>query len=61
MAQVHTAPDRKMVPVDVQVGGNWLHAKALAARVDRRGSQVLVSCHGRLIWVPAHRVRKRLN
>lgn len=61
MAQVQTKPGRQMVPVDVQVGGSWLLAKALATRVDRRGSQVLVSCHGRLIWVPTHRVRKRLN
>lgn len=61
MAQVHTEPDRQMVPVDVQVGGSWLHATAMARRVDRRGSQVLVSCHGRLLWVPAGRVRKRLN
>jgi hypothetical protein len=61
MAQVQTESDRKMVPVDVQVGGSWLHATALATRIDRRGSQVLVSCHGRLIWVPTGRVRKRLN
>jgi hypothetical protein len=48
-----------VVPVDVQVGGHWLHATAHAARVDRRGPQILVCCHGRLIWVPETRVRKR--
>jgi hypothetical protein len=59
MTRSSTRPARRVVPVDVQVGGHWLHATAHAARVDRRGPQILVCCHGRLIWVPETRVRKR--
>lgn len=53
--------DRRAVPVDVQVGGRWLLATAHAARTDRRGTQILVCCHGRMIWIPDTRVRKRTS
>lgn len=46
--------------IEVQIGGAWLPAAALASRVGRRGKQVLVSCHGRLIWVTATRTRRPL-
>jgi hypothetical protein len=59
MAKSSTRPARRAVPVDVQVGGHWLRATAHAARVDRRrGQQILVHCHSRMIWIPASRVRK---
>lgn len=44
--------------VQVQVGGDWLVATALGNRVGRRGRQVLVSCHGHLVWVAHSRTRR---
>ena len=44
--------------VEVQLGGAWLPATALGNRVGRRGRQVLVSCHGHLIWIPHSRTRR---
>jgi hypothetical protein len=44
--------------VQVHVGGEWLPATALGNRVGRRGRQVLVSCHGHLIWVAHSRTRR---
>ena len=58
MARSAAGPGRRAVPVDVQVGGHWMRATAHAARVDRRGPQILVYCHGRMVWIPESRVRK---
>lgn len=44
--------------VEVHLGGEWLPATALGNRVGRRGRQVLVSCHGRLLWIPHSRTRR---
>ncbi len=44
--------------VQVQVGGEWLMATALGNRVGRRGWQVLVSCHGHMVWVAHSRTRR---
>jgi len=52
---VPTAP----APVQVLIGGRWLTAKAHAVRGGgRRGAQVLIACYGRLVWIPAARVRR---
>jgi hypothetical protein len=56
---VEVANDRRRpAPVQVLVGGRWLTARAHAIRESRRGSQVLIDCHGRLVWVNADRVRR---
>lgn len=44
---------------EVLIGGRRLTARAHAIREGRRGPQVLIDCHGRLVWVTATRVRKR--
>jgi hypothetical protein len=44
--------------VQVLIGGRWLSAKAHAIRDGRLGSQVLIDCHGYLVWVTATRVRR---
>ncbi|MFG1819635.1 hypothetical protein ACGFIF_38145 [Kribbella sp. NPDC049174] len=46
------------VPVQVLLGGRWLTAKAHAIRAGRLGSQVLIDCHGYLVWINAARVRR---
>lgn len=45
-------------PVQVLVGGRWLTAKAHAIRDGRRGPQVLITYCGRMVWIPAVRVRR---
>ena len=45
-------------PVELLLGGTWLAATAHAVRNGRRGPQVLVGCHGRLVWVSASRIRR---
>ena len=45
-------------PVQVLIAGRWLTAKAHASRDGRLGSQVLIDCHGYLVWVIAARVRQ---
>lgn len=45
-------------PVQVLIGGRWLTAKAHAIRDGRLGSQVLIDCHGYLVWVTAALVRR---
>jgi hypothetical protein len=44
--------------VQVLIGDRWLTAKAHASRDGRLGSQVLIDCHGYLVWVTAARVRQ---
>jgi hypothetical protein len=50
---------RGPVQVQVQIGSNWLAATAHGLRDGRRGRQILVCCHGRLVWVTAIRVRRQ--
>jgi hypothetical protein len=44
-------------PVELLLGGTWRTATAHAVRHSRRGQQVLVGVHGRLVWVSASRIR----
>jgi hypothetical protein len=49
---------RRAEPVHVLIGGRWLTARAHASRQSHRGTQILIDCYGRLVWVNAARVRR---
>jgi len=51
-------PPERATPVRLLIGGTWIAATAYGVRHGRRGAQVLVGCHGRLIWVSASRVHR---
>ena len=54
----HRVTPAAPAPVQVLIGDHWLTAKAHAIRDGRLGSQVLIDCHGYLVWVTAARVRR---
>ena len=54
----HRVTPAAPAPVQVLIGGRWLTAKAHAIRDGRLGAQVLIDCHGYLVWVTAARIRR---